>query len=100
MQATIDKTISQEQFVEFLAKAITGNSNPDQTAKSECIDIFIDYIADYLEINYDKKEAIRFKATVNSSNVSAFGRFAEFDERFTQAYNSFLGMLETEIKNS
>ena len=105
MELTQQQT-HQLEFANNLTKAILGKSLNDfeahevEEVAQKCIDLFTDYVSEYLETKYGKKDAIRFKATISNEKMSAFGKFPEFDTHFDEAYDSFIQMLETEIINN
>ena len=87
------------EFLDLLIKAMTGvaiQDIPEEKRKEvveKCIKIFSDYIINYVEIKFGKKDAVRLRAAQNT-NEDMFAKFEDLGEKFDEAYHSFLDNLE------
>lgn len=91
------------EFVQSLVQAITGHHLHDlpeahrhQTAL-DCIHFFVDFIIDFFEKQFEVKDAIRIK-TVYESGHELFETFPDLKEKYDQAYQAFLHLLDSENK--
>ena len=86
-------------FLDLLIKAMTGvpvseiPAEKRQDVVEKCIKIFSDYIINYVEIKFSKKDAVRLKAA-QQSNENMFNKFKYLGPKFDEAYHSFLDNLE------
>jgi hypothetical protein len=88
----------QSVFIELLVEAILGvsitNINESVRAEivSECINLFNDFIAEYLKVS-NRKSYIQFKAITNSNNPKLTSKLDVMDSEIKEAFNVFLTTL-------
>ncbi len=89
-----------DEFLNDLVGAITGYTI-DQLPESKrdhivlrCRDIFNNFILDYVEAKYDKKDAVRLKSVQIFEDDDIFNKFPDLENKFQDAYNVFVNSLE------
>ena len=96
-------TYTKSEFVCSLVAAITGvdvQTLPEEESNNlaqNCIVFFIDYIVDYIEKNYNLKDAIRIR-TMYETGDDLFLHFPDLKEKYSRAYNSFVAYIQTQNK--
>lgn len=91
------------EFIEALVLAVTGfyvKEIPEEKRDeiiSDCIDLFTKFILEYVEVTFGKKDALRLKAGYETGE-DVFSRFSDLKEKYENAYNAFVKMLEENIE--
>jgi hypothetical protein len=95
-----------QEFVENLVTALTGQKISEIPAENqaqivgECLSIFNDYIIKYVESKFGKKHALRLQSAQKFDSEDVFKKFGDLNEKFEEAYNSFLDLVkESVVKN-
>jgi hypothetical protein len=93
------------EFVNTLIQAMIGYSlvevpeeHREEIVKN-CIDAFIDFVIGYIEARYDKKDAIRLRASQQFAGQEIFSKFADLGDKFDEAFEAFKTSLTVSWKN-
>jgi hypothetical protein len=87
-------------FLETLVEAMLGVHIIDipedkrMGVVSECVQIFSEYMVNYVHTNFGAKQALRLKAAQQFGDQDIFTKFPEMQSVFSQATLSFLNSLK------
>lgn len=92
-------------FLDSLTSAITGFHLGELGDKMEevsqkCLQIFLDYVNDFLSEKYGAKEAMRIRAANKFDDSTVFDKFAGLGDKFSEAWDSFVEFLKKENEKS
>ncbi len=94
--------LSQEEvgdFINQLIISIFGYSLieiPEEKRENsikKSLQLFDNYMNEYILLKYGRQEQIRFKASINYQDLSVYEKFPELKNLFIEAYQSFLQTL-------
>ena len=100
-----NKQIETLLFLDSLTAAITGFHLSElgdkmEEVSSKCLQIFLDYVNDFLGEKYGAKEAMRIRAANKFNDQTVFDKFVGLDDKFSEAWDSFVEFLgKNQIKN-
>lgn len=92
-------------FINTLVAAMTGLSLLDIAEEQrdatieKCVQIFSDFMIDYIKTKYGDKEAMRLKSGQIFPVQNVFDRFKELGPMFDEAYQAFLQVLKDSWEN-
>lgn len=104
MQLQATQNTQTNDFVANLVRASLGydieelpnQERPEIIAK--CINIFKDFILNYVGTKYGQKDMLRLKAMYQGDSAFSFDKNPDLSDKFDEAYDAFLDNLETTWK--
>ena len=96
-----NKQIEILLFLDSLTAAITGFHLSElgdkmEEVSSKCLQIFLDYVNDFLGEKYGAKEAMRIRAANKFNDQTVFDKFTGLNDKFSEAWDSFVEFLARE----
>lgn len=92
-----------EEFIKNLVAAVTGytleeipNSEDRKKVIYECIELYQNFIVEYVQETYGPKDTARLKANKQFSNQNVFSKFPDLSEKTMAAFKAFIQILKTE----
>lgn len=88
-------------FLDSLTAAITGFHLSElgdkvEEVSNQCLQIFLDYVNDFLTEKYGAKEAMRIRVANKFNDKTVFDKFAGLGDKFSEAWDSFVEFLARE----
>jgi hypothetical protein len=90
-------------FLDLLVQAVFGfkiaqiPTQHQAKAIKISVDLYANFIANYLKKEFGAKESMRFKSSLQYPDTNIFQRFADYGVKFDQAYKAFLQFLATTV---
>ena len=91
-----------QDFIRHLVPAITGyklEEIPIEERKKviyECVELYQNFIIDYLKETYGPKDAARLSANKKFANQNIFEKFPDLSEKTQDAFKAFIQTLKTQ----
>ncbi|MEI6728926.1 MAG: hypothetical protein WCK98_04755 [bacterium] len=92
-----------EEFIKNLVTAITGYkleeiSSLEERKKViyECVELYQNFIIDYVKETYGPKDAARLKANKQFANQNVFTKFPDLADKTQDAFKAFIQTLKAQ----
>lgn len=102
LQSLSDEDKATFSFLNTLVSAMLGYTildipeNDREDIIKQCVNIFSDYIFNFVEIKYGKTESLRIKAAQKYQDANMFSKFKELGGIFEEAFESFIQNLQSQ----